>query len=400
MKLKFTSLFALALVIVVSAYAQNEPLGILLTWTENPSTTMSLDWHTTDDQPATLSYRMEGEEDWKEEESNVHPFPFSDRFVHRVALTRLRPGTNYQVKFGDFEPIYSFRTMPDNIASEPIRIAIGGDTMHETDMLKKTNSQVVKFDPHFIIMGGDMAYENGLAKEVDKVHSWFEICKNTLITEENRIIPIVVGIGNHEVAGGYYRPERFSGNDEDREKHSPYFYSLYAFPGHPGYNVLDFGNYLSLFMLDTGHNNPVDGEQTSWLKSRLNERKDILHIIPVYHLGAYPSARDFNSSLATKIRFNWLPLFEEYNVKLAFENHDHTYKRTFPIKRNEINENGIVYVGDGAWGVYVRETHDVEDTWYLNKALSQRHFILLTLQGAHQQLTVINENGEVIDRYP
>ncbi len=400
MKLKFHSLLAILLIVATTAKSQNEPLGILLTWTENPSTTMSIDWHTADNQPASLSYRPEGEEEWKEVAGKVNPFPYSDRFVHRVALNRLKPGTTYQIRFGEFEQVYSFRTMPDNLALEPVRIAIGGDTMHEIEMLRKTNSQVVKFDPHFVVMGGDMAYENGAAKAVDKVHSWFETCKNTLITENNRIIPIVVGIGNHEVAGGYYNPERFSGNDQDREKYAPYFYSLYAFPGHPGYNVLDFGNYLSLFMLDSGHNNPIEGEQTAWLEKKLNERKNVLHKIPVYHVGAYPSARDFTSSIATQIRFNWLPLFEEHNVKLAFENHDHTYKRTFPIKRNEIHENGIVFVGDGAWGVYVRETHKVEDTWYLNKALSQRHFILLTLHGSHQQLTVVNEDGQIIDSYP
>ena len=87
-------------------------------------------------------------------------------------------------------------------------------------------------------------------------------------------------------------------------------------------------------------------------------------------------------------------------MKIAFENHDHAYKRTFPIKENAINEKGIVFMGDGAWGVNVREVHNPDETWYLKKALSQRHFILLTLQGNHQQLTVINEEGEIIDVYP
>ena len=123
-------------------------------------------------------------------------------------------------------------------------------------------------------------------------------------------------------------------------------------------------------------------------------------IIPVYHIPAYPSVRDFTGPRSKDVRNYWLPLFEEHNIKLAFENHDHAYKRTFPIRRNEINDKGIVFVGDGAWGVRIREVHNVDSTWYLNKALSQRHFVLLTIQGSHQQLTTINEEGQVIDTYP
>lgn len=400
MRGKFLTLTATLFFIITLVKGQDEPLAILLTWTEDPTTTISIDWHTMEEGPERLFYRTEGEEEWKEELSTTIPFPFSDRYVHRVALNRLRQGTSYQLRFGDDGTVYYFKTMPDNTALEPIRIAIGGDTMHDKKLLEKTNKEAVKYNPHFIIMGGDMAYENGSETAADRVHDWFETCRNTLITEDNRIIPVVVGIGNHEVAGGSYSPERFSGSDEDREKYAPYFYTLFAFPGQPGYNVLDFGKYLSLIILDTGHSNPVAGEQTRWLESELKKREDVLHVIPVYHVPAYPSVRDFNSSRSKSIRNHWLPLFEQHDIKLAFENHDHAYKRTFPLRRNEIDDNGIVFLGDGAWGVNVREVHPVDETWYLKTAYSQRHFILLTLQGQHQYITVVNEDGEVIDSYP
>ena len=400
MRKSFIALFFGILFISLQVKSQNEPLAIFLTWTEDPTTTISIDWHTAENQSQQLFFREKGKEKWEVESGKTHPFPFSDRFVHRTALAGLNPGASYELKFGKYDKVYFFNTMPANAALEPIRIAIGGDTMHEKKMLERTNKQVLNYEPHFVIMGGDMAYENGDAKAVEKVHNWFDACKKTLITKDNRIIPIVVGIGNHEVAGGYYSPEKFSGNSEDREKYAPYFFSLYAFPGQPGYNVLDFGNYLSLFILDTGHTNPIEGAQTDWLATELNKRRNFTHIVPVYHIPAYPSVRDFNGSRSEEVRRNWVPLFEKHNVKIAFENHDHAYKRTFPIKENTIDEKGIVFVGDGAWGVRVREVHDVDETWYLKKALSQRHFILLTLQGNHQQLTVINKEGEIIDAYP
>lgn len=398
--MKFATLILIIFIVPWQVFSQNEPLGVLLTWTEDPTTTISIDWHTEDALPELLSYRKKGDRRWITESSKTHPFPFSERFVHRVALNNLSQGTTYEIRFGKYDKVYQFKTMPRDISKEPVKIAIGGDTMHEKDMLERTNRQVASHDPHFIVMGGDLAYENGSARQVGRMFDWFDACKNTLITDENRIIPIVAGIGNHEVSGGYYSPRRFSGNDTDREKFAPYFYSLFAFPGHPGYNVLDFGNYLSLFILDTEHTNPVAGRQTEWLAAELDKRSDFIHIIPVYHIPAYPSVRDFNSSRSEAIRKNWLPLFEKHRVKLAFENHDHAYKRTFPIRQNRVDENGIVFVGDGAWGVNVRNVHPVPATWYLTKAAEDRHFILLTLQGKHQQLTVINEKGQIIDSYP
>jgi acid phosphatase type 7 len=400
MKMKLVSVLFVFFFASFQAFGQDEPLGIFLTWTEDPTTTISIDWHNNNAEPELLSYRKKGDRRWKTAKSSVLLYPFSERNVHRVALNKLSQATTYEIKFGNFDKVYNFRTMPASLASEPVRIAIGGDTMHEKEMLEKTNRQVADQNPHFIVIGGDMAYENGSARAVGRMYDWFDACMNTLITRDNRIIPIVVGIGNHEVSGGYYSPRRFSGSDADREKFAPYFFNLFAFPGHPGYNVLDFGNYLSLFILDTDHANPIEGKQTDWLAAELAKRKDFLHIIPVYHIPAYPSVREFNGSRSAAVRKNWLPLFEQHQVKLAFENHDHAYKRTFPLRNNRIDESGIVFVGDGAWGVKVREVQPVAGTWYLRQALEERHFILLTLQGKHQKLTVISENGKIIDSYP
>lgn len=400
MKKLFSLLLIALLFLATEAKSQKDPLAILLTWTEDPTTTMVVDWHSMQKNTPSLYFREKGSGEWKGLESVNRPFVHSDRTIHRVFLKGLKPGTSYELKFGEDNTVYFFNTMPADIREEPIRIAIGGDTMHEKAMLEKTNSQVLRFEPHFVVMGGDMAYENGAPDAVGKVYDWLDGVKKTLITPDRRIIPVVVGLGNHEVAGGYYNPEKFSGSDKDRETYAPYFYNLYAFPGQPGYGVLDFGKYLSLFILDTDHANPILGKQTEWLESELQKKHDFLHIIPVYHIPAYPSVRDFNGERSAKVRENWLPLFERSHVKLAFENHDHAYKRTYPIRNGVVDERGIVFMGDGAWGVRVRDVHKVDETWYLKKAASQRHFVLLTLQGSHQQVTVVNEDGEIIDAYP
>jgi hypothetical protein len=381
--------------------SQNEPLAFYLTWTEDPTTTMVVDWHLDEVNPTTLFFRRKGTEKWHSFESDVLPYPFSPRYVHRVGLQGLRSNTEYELRFADAESIYYFRTLPKNLNNKSLKIAIGGDSMHRKEWFEKTNRVVTSYDPDFVIIGGDMAYENGLAENIQRIYDWFDAYKNTLVTEDNRIIPCIVAVGNHEVVGGYYKQhEGYQQTNEFRRRIAPYFYGLFAFPGQPGYNVLDFGKYLSLIILDTEHSNPIEGVQTEWLKTTLESRKNIMHKIPIYHVPAFPSVRDYNGTTQTMVRNIWPPIFEENGVRIAFENHDHAYKRTFPIKGQQIDETGIVYVGDGSWGVQQREVHSLDSTWYLKKVQSIRAFTLLTLEGDQFSFISVDEDGNEIDSFP
>ena len=93
---------------------------------------------------------------------------------------------------------------------------------------------------------------------------------------------LVAGIGNHEVDGGYNKP---------RAK-APFFYALFdgLYP-ETGYATLDFGDYLSLVLLDTAHTSAIEGAQTDWLAKALKERAERPHVVVVNHVPAYPSFR-------------------------------------------------------------------------------------------------------------
>ncbi len=393
-------LLIVALPVVALEDRSAQPTGLYLTWQQDPTSTMTIDWHTDPDfhpgePPTVVWYRAKGEEDWHATEGVQLPFFGSYRTVHRVELTGLEAGTEYQFRLGDFEREYFFRTMPTDL-SRPLRIAVGGDTLHSQDMMERTNRVAMAYDPDFIIWGGDFAYADGRADRFFRWYMFFDAILNTLIGDDGRVIPIVGCIGNHEVVnGGYGRHADYEQTDEWREQIAPYFYGLMAFPGQPGYAVLDFGDYLSLVSLDTEHSNPIPGAQTEWLAEVLEERRDVPHLIPFYHSPAYPSYRGGGHLQ----RHNWVPLFDQNNVRLVFENHDHTYKRTLPLRGNAVNPGGIVYIGDGAWGVRTRPVRH-EHEWYMAVAKPERHVIILTLHGNHQHVLVVNEDGEVIDQYP
>ena len=102
---------------------------------------------------------------------------------------------------------------------------------------------------------------------------------------------------------------------------------------------------------------------------------------------------------AVDVRKHWHPLFDAHNIRVAFEHHDHAYKRTPRIRGGEVDANGTVYFGDGAWGVGTRTVHDPDTTWYLERAESVRHAIILTLEPNNRKIEVYNEDGARIDAY-
>jgi len=397
-----------------------DPVALFLTWQSDPTTTMTIDWHVLESEDRTfLEYRkLQGS--WNGPlEATVIDFPYSERTIHRVELIGLEPGSVYEFRFGESSKIYNFRTMPSDLSS-PVRVAVGGDTMHRQRWMEKTSQQAMKHDIDFVLILGDLAYADALPPEQQRHrdpqtpraenqwYSFFEAYKNTLISDDYRVVPMVVTIGNHEVLGGYYfRDDRrpldleYKDTDEWRQKAAPYFFSLFATPGLPGYNVLDFSDYMSLILLDSDHVTPV-GDQNPWLEQILKDRMHIPHVFPAYHVPAYPSVRDYNDRVQSTIRENWVPIFERNGIEVAFEAHDHAYKRTHPIRDGRIASNGIVYIGDGAWGTETREigSRQEHNAWYIAKAAPKRHFILMTLHGTHRHFKMISSTGEIIDEFP
>ncbi len=320
-------------------------------------------------------------------------------FLQRVELTGLAPDTVYAFAPKGYREGWNFRTLPTTL-SRPVRIAMGGDTLHQQEWLEETTRAAISHDPDLIIWGGDIADSNGSPHALPRWQRWFSAIDRTLRTKERRVIPIVVAMGNHDVKKGYYHKHAgYKVSDEWRAYLAPEFYEFFAFPGQPGYGVLDVGDYLSIIVLDSGHTNPIAGTQTEWLEHTLKTRASRPHLLPIYHIPAYPSVKPFDGNAETEVRQHWPPLFDRYGIRTAFEHHNHAYKRTVPISAGHPHPGGTVYFGDGAWGVHTRPVHPAETTWYLEKAASERHAILLTLKGSQQHFRVITPKGELLDEY-
>ncbi len=375
-----------------------EPLSVYLTWQKNPESTMTIQWITPLDETLDrVQYKIKGDSKWQT--ADGHHIPMPDKvpyWIHSIELTALQPDSYYSFTIGSQKTEYKFHTMSID-PSKPIRFIDGGDVYHDgLDILEKMNRQAAKLNPMFAIVGGDIAYNddkhgahpNEMPRWMDFLIAW----KNQMVTPDGCLIPMIPAIGNHDV-------KRKAKNASKPFNQAPFFYALFAFPGNQGYNVLDFGNVMSLIILDTAHTHPIEGQQAYWLCQTLEKRQKVPHKFVSYHVGAYPSYRSFDGDTATKIRKYWVPLFEKFGVAAVFEHHDHTYKRTWPLRNNKVDfDNGVLYLGDGAWGVDPPRTpKPAESIWYLAQSKASRHVIFTTIHGKERHFMAIDDHGKIID---
>ena len=366
---------------------------LFLTWFNDPTSTITVQWLAREPaEPVRVAcYSALAERPDVSVMTTVTPFGDSPYRVHRATLRKLRPYTDYQLAIDGGPARLPFRTAPAAL-TEPLIFAEGGD-VGTSEYVALLHSQAAAWQPMFGLVGGDIAYANGTNHR--RWLKYLRLWRRHMVTPDGRLIPMICVIGNHEVRGG------FNGSRDD----APFFYALFdgLYPS-AGYATLDFGDYLSLILLDSQHTTPVAGEQTLWLERELARRRDVPHVLAAYHVPAYPAHSPFHEKRGNRpgIRELWTPLFEEYQVDAVFEHDEHVYKRTHRLQSGRVvgaGEGGILYLGDGAWGKGPRRVHP--NRAYLAAAESKRHVIRVMLHpDGTQAFLAVDPAGNVIDRYP
>ena len=375
--------FILFLALIASARA--EITATYLSWYSDPATTMTIQWLSTPDElKSHVQYRAIHESEWTTALSSHKTH--QEIQIHRAHLTHLHPDTEYEFQLSPETSIRRFKTAPSRL-NRPLRFIIGGDAYRSEKLFAKMNQTISQTNPLFVAIGGDIAYAikaNVFQSEELALKRWIAFLKLWTIqgvSEEGKMIPFLLAAGNHDVS----------------PVQSDLFFDLFAFPEKKLFRALDFGDYLSLIFLDTGHLDPIEGNQTLWLEKTLAKRTQIPNRFAIYHEAAYPSFYPFSGPTPTKIRAHWCPLFDQYNLSAAFENHNHTYKRTFPISDNTIVPPGagVVYLGDGCWGVSPRKTTPQR---YLEKRESKNSIFLVELSTKGALIEALDNTGESFDR--
>ena len=302
-------------------------------------------------------------------------------YYHHARLTDLEPNSRYRVVLesdGHRSPEMVFITAPRE--DRGVSILYGGDSRSghaerkaiNRLMARLTAEQSISGRPRILALahGGDYVRDGRVLGQWSRWMTDHELT----VGADGRLLPIIAARGNHDRGAPFN--EIFDFPVEDKN-----------------YYVTNIGPQMRIITLNT--ETTTSGTQAAWLEQQLAQtRPSHRWLLAQYHRPAYPAVKVPSGAM------NWVPLFEKYNLDLACEADGHCIKRTAPIRNNQIDQSGVVYIGEGGLGVGQRTPK--ADRWYLRaphgKVGSGHHVHLITATSQGLTCRVVLLGGSVFDK--
>jgi acid phosphatase type 7 len=348
--------------------ASARPDQVVLTWSDAPRTTQTIQWRTS-------TQVKHGYVQYQEKPGNNRSSPrrpvrataatvkletlplLNDPVIHRhtVVLRRLAPGTTYTYSVGDgsatgwTEPA-EFTTAP--ASGQSFTFIYMGDAQVGLDKWGTLAHTSLRSHPEaaFYLMAGDLV--NRGAERDD----WDSLFYNAQGVWTHR--PVMPTIGNHECQGSkpklylkeFTLPENGPKGIEPERAYS-----------------FEYGN--ALFMVLDGNLAPAS--QTAWLEQKLSHTQSTWKFV-MYHQPAYSSGGNRDN---VELRAAWTPIFDKYHVDMVLQGHDHAYLRTYPMRAGQrvpSPKEGTVYViSVSGTKSYPQPKHDYTEVGMTNVATFQ-----------------------------
>lgn len=316
--------------------ASETPDMIVLTWSDNPKTTQTVQWRTAETAPSKprAQYRRHGqtaEAAWHVVEAETTGL--YDRNIvnnrkvrwHRATFSGLLPDTDYEYLVGDADANetvgpFVFRTAPDT--DRAFTFLWMSDTHSREESIPLLRQAWDKHpDTAFLTISGDLV---GTGQQRD---DWDLLFHNYAFFLRER--PLMPSIGNHDAIDGlgselYRTLLHLPDNGPDGFERGQSF-------------SVRYGNLL-LISLDVTDDIAL---QRPWLEATLRD-SDALWKVAVLHFPPYALDREYPD-----IEHEWCSLFDQYQVDLALSGHVHYHLRTWPLKngvRAESSEAGTRYL--------------------------------------------------------
>ena len=367
-----------------------QPRHLYLTWdNEDTAHTQTIVFHTNAQatNPKVEIYLQGPQAKASNLAANSTVLAGTQRRVHFVTLKSLSPSTVYKFRAGDsrygMSLWRSFRTLPaDNRA---VRVVAGGD-MYRHPATVQLLKAAASHKPDVALIGGDIAYADADLDKISFWDDWFDNWNNYLNPKNGPMVGMICAIGNHEVGGAFDRSK----------KDAPFYFAFFPQGGEP-YFVRRLSKNVEVVVLDSSHVTHHKA-QAPFLEKALKsmQQRDVPFRLALYHVPCYPTHRPFDDPYARRGRQFWVPLFDKYGLTAGLENHDHTFKRTHPLKAGKVAQGGTVYLGDGCWG---RDPRPLQGKHaYLAKASSTYHVWMLSSAKAGLQCQAVGRDGKVFDQ--
>ena len=399
------------------------PDHIVLNFSEDPSTTISVTWRTSkevkvgygeiaiaDPNPAfisnantikavTTTLNLEsvvGVVDRKNPKKTT--FNNLNHNYHSVTFKNLDPNTMYGYRVGDgkiWSEWIQFRTAKTD--GEPFSFLYVGDAQNYVlELWSRLIREGYKKAPDasFIIHAGDLIND---AHEEHQWHEWF-MAGGWI----HRSLPSFSVPGNHE-----YNPQVQEDIDKRIKRLSVQWNKQFTLPSN-GVKGIEETNYFIDYQgvrFVALNSNIMIKEQADWLESVLKDNPN-KWTIATYHHPVFSASRGRDNE---ELRSLWKPLFDKYKVDLALQGHDHTYTRgrVEPYEKNLLDgENmqditGTVYVVSVSGGKMYKVKPGWEDYGALRDKVgeSKQLFQVISIDGDKLSYKSYTATGELFDAF-
>lgn len=406
MSTKFTRYFQLSQVC-----AAGPPCHVFATVPEDASNAVFLNVHTslsvdslTIKYDTIENYQLNGNTTSMEKNSSTHRYDQiegrADRMIHTILLDNLKSNTLYKILIyydGKVQAEKQYLTPPGS-QDGTITLAFGGD-FAATKAGETVTQNLVEHRPNALFMGGDIAYDNSLPGcyyAYDSMLFTFERFFDKL----GHIIPMILAVGNHDIGLNHYSGRKLTiGNETSR--YFTYFPQHYHLDSDKSKSIPlitqrssvfhhVMGNTL-IFTLDSGYLRELGSYQVEYLKTVAGYYPGF-HKIVQYHVPLKSPCVPEDAQFASEGAKYWEPAFEELKIDAVFENHRHILKRTKKIggSQNATNSNqGIMYFGDGAWGVPSSNCKTSNATGIMNTIEESNHVWVLNLNSTTKRFALV-----------
>lgn len=140
-------------------------------------------------------------------------------------------------------------------------------------------------------------------------------------------LPVATTIGNHDSKSAQYTYHYNNPNAFDKTDEANADYVTGATAAGTDY-YYTYGDVLFI-TIDTNNYNCATHENV--IKKAIEENKDCKWRVVTFHQDIYGSGKDHSDSDGIVLRTQLTPIFDEYDIDVVLQGHDHTYSRTYQL---------------------------------------------------------------------
>ncbi len=374
------------------------PDRIVLSWNDDPATTMSVTWRTdttvqqavAEIAPAEGGPKFLDNRESVDAESQSLTTNLGPSLRHTVTFRDLKPSTQYSYRVGDgtnWSEWADFETASTDAA--PFSFVYFGDAQNS---VKSHWSRVVRRafrdtpKAAFFLHAGDLINRSENDAEWGE---WFYA--GGFI---HRSTPCVATPGNHEFG-------RIG--ETDQRRLSIHWQPQFAFPenGPEGLKeTVYWFDYQATRFVSLNSNEKLD-EQIPWLEQVLAGNPNQWTVLTFHHpIYSAKAGRD-----NPQLRQRWQPVFDKYHVDIVLQGHDHAYARS-QLMTGETNlDTGVTHQDPNTGTVYVvsvsgPKMYDLGRRPFMRRAAEDTQlFQVITIDGAELKYEARNAIGELYDGF-